>query len=84
MQQKEKKEGIEKDDAIYKKDFLDSITSDKPQGCWSVQKDSTGAIALVRNLLWPGFYSFHKAGTKHFGSVYIGEGVKNCELPFML
>lgn len=36
VQQKEKKDGIEKDDCIFQKNFLDDITTDKPTGCWSI------------------------------------------------
>lgn len=50
VQQKDKKEGLEKDDAIFSKNFLDDITADKPVGQWCVQKDSTGRIAILRNL----------------------------------
>lgn len=35
-QQKEKKENLEKDDAIFQKNFLDDITADKPNGVWSI------------------------------------------------
>jgi radial spoke head protein 9 len=84
VQQKDKKEGIEKDDCIFQKNFLDSLVPDQPNGCWSIQKDSTGTVAVIRNLLWPGHYTYHKVGTRIYGSVYIGEGLKNAELPFML
>jgi radial spoke head protein 9 len=84
VQQKDKREGIEKEDAIFQKNFLDDITLDKPTGVWSIQKDSTGTVAILRNLHWPGFYAFHKAGTKTFGSCYVGDGLKNADLPFML
>ncbi|CDW77660.1 UNKNOWN [Stylonychia lemnae] len=84
VQQKDKKEGLEKDDAIFIKNFLDDITADKPTGQWSVQKDSSGRVAILRNLQWPGFFAYHKANSKIYGSVYIGEGLKNADLPFML
>jgi radial spoke head protein 9 len=84
VQSKEKKESLEKDDAIFSKTFLDDITTDKPTGSWAIQKDSTGRVAIIRNFQWPGFFAYHKAASKVFGSVYIGEGLKNTELPFML
>ena len=86
VQHKDKKEGLEKDDAIYQRNFLDDVSADKPpHGVWSIQRDSaTGTIAILRNLMWPGSYAFHKAGTKQFGSLYVGDGLKNTELPFML
>ena len=49
VQQKEKKEGLEKDDSIFSKNFLDDLTSDKPNGQWAIQKDSTGRVAIIRN-----------------------------------
>ena len=83
-QQKEKKEALEKEDAIFQKNFLDDIMIDKPNGCWSIQKDSTGTVAILRNLLWPGYFAYHKANTNTFGSCYIGDGLKNADLCFML
>ena len=85
VQTKDKKEGLEKDDAIYQRNFLDDVSADKPpHGCWCIQRDAaTGTIAVLRNLMWPGSYAFHKAGTKVFGSIYIGDGLKNTDLAFM-
>jgi hypothetical protein len=34
--------------------------------------------------MWPGSYAFHKANSKVFGSVYIGDGIKNTDVAFML
>lgn len=86
VQTKEKKEGLEKDDAIYQRNFLDDVSSDKPpHGCWCIQRDAaTGTIAILRNLMWPGSYAYHKAGTRVFGSIYIGDGQKNTDLAFMV
>jgi len=82
--QKDKQENLEMDDAIFEKNFLDDAFCDAPRGCWSVQKDSTKRVAVVRNLQYPGYFAFHKANSKVFGSFYCGEGLKNAELPFML
>jgi radial spoke head protein 9 len=84
VQSREKKEGLEKDDAIFQRNFLDDIAQDKPNGAWSIVKDTSGQVAILRNHLWPGYIGYHKVGTSTFGSVYIGEGLKNAELPFML
>jgi len=84
VQQKEKRDGIEKDDAIFKANFLDDPALDQPVGQWSIQKDSNGNVAMIRSYLWPGYFGYHKVGTKKFGGVYIGEGLKNLELPFTL
>jgi len=35
-------------------------------------------------LLWPGYFAIHKANTSIFCGVYIGNGMKNAELPFMI
>jgi radial spoke head protein 9 len=35
-------------------------------------------------LLWPGYFFVHKANTKIFAGVYIGNGIKNFDLPFMI
>jgi len=34
--------------------------------------------------MWPGFYFFPKQGSKKFGNLYIGDGLKNDELHFMI
>jgi len=41
---------LEKDDSIFQKNFLDDIVADKPIGSWAVQNDSTGRVAIIRNL----------------------------------
>ena len=86
VQNQEKKEALEKDDAIYQRNFLDDVSADRPPvGCWAIQRDSaTSTTAILRNLMWPGSYAYHKAGTRVFGSVYIGDGQKNTDLAFML
>lgn len=86
VQNRDKKDGLEKDDAIFQSNFLDDLSADKPpHGSWCLQKDSaTGSTAVLRNLMWPGSYSFHKANTKNFGSIYIGDGLKNTDVAFLL
>jgi hypothetical protein len=34
--------------------------------------------------MWPGFIFYHKKGTKKFGNLYIGDGLKNEEIHFMI
>ncbi len=84
VQTDEKKEFIERDDAIFYPNFLDSLDGDLPQGCWSIHLDPSKTFATVRSLLWPGYVFYHISHTKQFGSLYIGEGNKNKDLPFML
>jgi radial spoke head protein 9 len=83
-QTKEKKELNQKDDAIFRPDFLESIADDSIKGSWSVQLDTTKSAASIKSLLWPGYVAYHKLHSKIFGGVYIGDGIKNVDLPFML
>jgi len=80
----EKKEFIQRDDAIFSFNFLDSIDKDNVKGSWSLQLDSTKTISSIRSLLWPGYFAFHKANSKAFGSIYIGFGIRNTEFSFMI
>lgn len=83
-QTKEKKELNQKDDAIFRPDFLESIAQDDIRGSWSVQPDTTKSQAIIKSLLWPGYFAYHRLRSKIFGGVYIGDGIKNVDLPFML
>jgi|SRR6218665_406522 len=65
-------------------DFLDTAADDLPAGTWSVQQERGGAVVLIKSLLWPGYAFFHVPGSRHFGSLYMGEGRLNIDLPFML
>ena len=57
---------------------------DAPKGVWSVQMDCEKRNVNCRNLLWPGYYSYHKIKTNHFGGIYLGNGVKNIDVAFMI
>jgi radial spoke head protein 9 len=81
---KDKKEQLERDEAIYNHKFLDEITSDLPKGSWNLLKDTSDSVAVLRNTLWPGYYAYHRCNTPIFGGVYMGNGIKNLDLPFML
>ena len=72
------------DEAIFYKKFLDDLQDDKPKGCWSLQKDSTGFKLSLCSLKWPGFIAYHQACSHVFGYAYFGNGLKNFDLPFML
>ena len=69
---------------VFNTNFLDGISSDKPSGSWSLQLDVRFKNVTVRSLLWPGYFAFHRLGSDLFGGVYIGEGCKNVDLPFMI
>lgn len=38
----------------------------------------------VRNLVWPGYMTYHKTNTNVFGFCYFGDGLKNNDLPFLV
>jgi len=84
VQQKEKREQIDRDDAVYNHDFLDEIQKDYPKNCWTLVKDSSETVATVRSLLWPGYFGYHRACSNVYGGIYFGPGIKNLDLPFMI
>mmetsp|Transcript_45041 Transcript_45041/g.97833 ORF Transcript_45041/g.97833 Transcript_45041/m.97833 type:complete len:289 (-) Transcript_45041:99-965(-) len=75
---------IARDDAQFNPDCLDSIHRDAPKGCWAVRMDASASVVTMRSLLWMGYTSYHVLNTTFFGGVYIGDGQKNGELPFIL
>jgi radial spoke head protein 9 len=81
---KEKRDLIDRDDGIFNHNFLDSLSSDSLKDAWTVQKDTTEGVAILRNRLWPGYYAYHRAGTPIYGALYFGNGLRNNDLPFML
>lgn len=53
-------------------------------GTWSIQFDRGSGLIVLRSLLWPGYVFYHVPGTRRYGSLYVGIGEKNLDLPFML
>lgn len=84
VQSTEKRDQLDTDDALFTYDFLDPVDKDVPAGSWSLQVDPSGSLSTLKNFLWPGFFAYHKANSQQFGYIYVGEGVKNADLPFML
>lgn len=81
---KDKKEQLERDEAIYNHRFLDELTTDLPQGSWNLLKDTSEQVAILRNKLWPGYFAYHRVNTPIYGGIYFGNGIKNLDLPFMI
>lgn len=81
---KEKRDLIDRDDGIFNPNFLDTLASDPLKGAWSIQKDTTESVAILRNKLWPGYYAYHRVASAIYGSLYIGNGLRNNDLPFMV
>jgi hypothetical protein len=75
---------IARNQAVYEDNFLDDLSQDKPTKCWSILRDATQSVAILRSQLWPGYYAYHRCSTNIYGSVYIGDGIMNASLPFML
>ena len=84
VQTQVKKDALDEPSAPFNAKFLESISEDLPRGCWNIQHDLSKQVALGRSLMWPGFHFYHKHGQSKFGSVYIGDGLKNLELQFMI
>ena len=84
VQNQKQKDLIARQEAVFADNFLDDVEADKPNHCWSIIKDSTQTVATLRSQLWPGYYGFHRANTSIYGSVYIGDGIRNIDLPFMI
>ena len=75
---------IARGEATYTTEFLDTVSSDEPKNAWSVQRDQTGTVATLRSQLWPGFMAYHRCNTTVCGFVYLGSGICNTNLAFML
>uniref|UniRef100_H3C539 Radial spoke head protein 9 homolog n=1 Tax=Tetraodon nigroviridis TaxID=99883 RepID=H3C539_TETNG len=65
-------------------DFLDVVSDDIPKGSWSLQFEGAGQVCVLRSLLWPGLTLYHVLKTPQHGYIYIGNGNRNLDLPFML
>ena len=83
VESNEKKDKIAMGKAVFDFNFLDSITDDLIKDSWSLHLDSTRTTCTLRNLIWPGYFAYHKANTDEYGGVYIGYGIKNNDIPFM-
>lgn len=83
-QTQEKKQNLDKPDAPFQADFLESIDCDMPKGCWNIQSSERGETALIRSLNWPGYQFFHRKSSSMFGGMYIGDGLKSQEVHFIV
>lgn len=75
---------LTRQDYNYSMDFLDSIDLDIPSGCWNLTLVQNGTLAYVKSLYWPGMMYFHKVRTPEAGFLYVGNGRKNFDVPFLL
>ncbi|XP_050302634.1 radial spoke head protein 9 homolog [Anthonomus grandis grandis] len=75
---------LTRDDYNYAMDFLDPLDIDIPEGSWIIQIAAGETLVLLKCLFWPGLVFFHVLKTRKHGFVYIGNGKRCIDLPFML
>lgn len=75
---------LTRSDYNYAMDFLDTIDSDIPEGCWVIQTSAGGILSILKSLYWPGLVFYHKIGTPQYGYIYFGNGKRCLDIPFML
>jgi len=80
----DKLRAIASDDVQFHKEFLDSVETDLPLGCWNVRTSTAADAVFLRSLLWPGYSAFHLTGTDRFGGCYVGVGERKNDLAFLL
>eukprot|EP01107_Rhizomastix_libera_P015199 TRINITY_DN5474_c0_g1_i1.p1 TRINITY_DN5474_c0_g1~~TRINITY_DN5474_c0_g1_i1.p1 ORF type:complete len:220 (-),score=54.65 TRINITY_DN5474_c0_g1_i1:50-709(-) len=80
----EKKTLLEREGTSRAFDFLDNLSDDIPQGCWTIRNDLSSECTVLRSMMWPGYTAFHCFGTALFGSCYFGNGDRNTVLGFMI
>lgn len=84
VQQKEKQDMADREDDIFANNFLDCADAGS-QGFWTVQRDDVNkAVVVLRSRVWPGYSAYTRANTPVYGGVYIGDGICNSDLPFMI
>ena len=83
IESQNKRDMIDMGKAVFDFSFLDSLSDDNLKGAWSIQTDSAKTVSNIRSLVWNGYFAYHKANSNLFGSVYIGYGIKNMDIPFM-
>lgn len=84
VQTQEKRAALDEPTAPFNPQFLEAASDDQPKGCWTLQRDERQETTVVRSLMWPGYSFYHKSGTRNFGAIYIGDGLKNLELHFIV
>ncbi|CAA9990950.1 conserved Plasmodium protein, unknown function [Plasmodium knowlesi strain H] len=69
---------------FFLNNFLDSIKSDIPTSMWNVKVNNQLSKISIMNCFYPGYVFYHLLNTPFYASVYIGNGIPNYDLPFLL
>ncbi|KAF4666138.1 Radial spoke head protein 9 [Perkinsus chesapeaki] len=77
------------DDAAFMtaSNFLDNVDEDSPKGAAWVLRPNVSVLqgaTVLRSLVWPGYTAFHVPGSTLYGGAYLGNGIRNSDLAFML
>ena len=84
-EQKDKIDQASREEDIFNHEFLDNAALQKPDQSWSISKDEFNLANIVlKSRVWPGFTAFARANAPIYGSLYIGNGLRQLDLPFML
>ncbi|XP_042603828.1 radial spoke head protein 9 homolog isoform X3 [Cyprinus carpio] len=81
---------IDKDASVVPRGAFTKSPSGKVQtnrsfgGSWSLQLERGSTMCVLRSLLWLGLTFFHIPQTPQHGYIYMGDGLMNLDLPFML
>ena len=60
-----------------------SLATD-PEGSWAVKSDDISGQTTLCSLVYPGFAFYYSSVHKTWGGLYVGTGVKNTDLLFLL
>lgn len=54
------------------------------RGSWSVHSDTFKGVFVLRSLLYPGYCFLYSSHDLTWGGLYVGDGLQNADLVFML
>ena len=75
---------VESGKAFECDNFLDPISEDTIKKGWSLQTDESKTEITLRSLFWPGYVGYHRTNSHIFGGVYMGNGCRSQDLPFII
>ena len=84
VQDEGKRQELDLPTAPFNTRFLESASEDQPKGCWTLQMGGKMDKVMIRSLMWPGYNFYHQTNSNRFGAIYIGDGLKNLELHFIV